>query len=705
MNGFGKSSPVKRIRCGFVGAGYVAGEHARAIRSLPFVELAGVTDLDTRTARTLGERFGIPVFASLSEMKAAAPDVIHVLTPPESHCEVTLAALEMNCHVLVEKPMAESVAECDSMIDAARRAGRVLSVNHSARFDKTVLEAAKLVRQGVLGKPIAVHFLRSSEYPPYAGGPLPAPFRQGSYPFRDIGVHGLYLIELFLGPVKDLRVRAYESGRDPLLTFDEWRAEMDCRDGTASMFLSWNARPVQNQLLIQGTDLALHLDCFLHTCELSRMMPGPSRIAMAVNGTRNAIKKSFQVPWNLLRPPLPAIDRSVHEFYRALLAGNPAPVLAEEGRNAIAWIESASVEMDAAKAERLRRQAAPLLQPSRILVTGGAGFLGSALVERLLVAGEPVRLLLRRPPRSGSPADPERSGGAISIVYGSLGQTDVVDAAMQGIELVYHLGAATQGGPSEFEQATIWGTRNVIEACMKHGVKRLVYVSSLSVMDHVGHRTGDPVREDSPLEPFLMRRSLYTQSKFEAEKMVLQASKERGLAVVVLRPGKVFGPGAERSAPNGVINFAGWWIVAGSGSKKVPFVFLEDVVDGMMEAAVRPDAPGEIINLVDTTPLDQNEYIRHSRPSKLVRIPVLVLMTGAWMVELLGKILRRKPPVTRYNIRSLEPLYPFDVSQAERVLGWRPRVGTREGLLRTFGQQAQDARPDSEPRVKTEIDC
>jgi len=691
MSGFSKSSPAKGIRCGLVGAGYVAGEHARAVRGLPFVELAGVTDLDPRKARTLGERFGIPVFASLTEMKAIAPDVIHVLTPPESHCEVALEALEMNCHVLVEKPMAESVAECDSMIEAAQRAGRILSVNHSARFDKAVLEAVRLVGNGVLGKPIAVHFLRSSEYPPYAGGPLPARSRQGSYPLRDIGIHGLYLIELFLGPIKDLRVRAYESGRNPFLTFDEWRAEMDCRDGTGSMFLSWNARPLQNQLLIQGTDGALRVDCFLHTCELSRRMPGPSHIGMAITGTRNAIRKSFQTPWGLLRRPLPAIDRSVHEFYRSLQGGNPPPVPAEEGRRAVAWIENVSVATDAAKAERLRRQAAPLLQPARILVTGGAGFLGSGLVERLRSAGEPVRLLLRRPPRSGSPADPERAGGAISIVYGSLGQTDIVDAAMQGIELVYHLGAATQGGPAEFEQATIWGTRNVIDACMKHGVKRLVYVSSLSVMDHVGHHTGDPVREDSPLEPFPVRRSLYTQSKFEAEEMVLQARKERGLPVVVLRPGKLFGPGAERSAPNGVINFAGWWIVAGSGSRSVPFVFLEDVVDGLMEAAVRPDAVGEIINLVDTTPLDQNEYIRHSQPARLVRIPVLVLMTGAWMVELLGLILRRKPPVTRYNIRSLKPLYPFDVSQAERVLGWRPRVGTREGLRRTFGLKAQDA--------------
>jgi predicted dehydrogenase/nucleoside-diphosphate-sugar epimerase len=688
MNGFDNNSLVKKIRCGLVGAGSVSSEHAGALRDLPFVELAGVTDLDAGRARTVGERFGIPVFASLAEMKAAAPDVIHVLTPPESHCEVTLEALEMNCHVFVEKPMAESAAECDAMMEAARRAGRIVSVNHSARFDKTVLEAAELVRKGVLGKLVAVHFIRSSEYPPYAGGPLLAPYRQGSYPFRDLGVHGLYLIELFLGPVKDLRVRAFETGQDPFLTFDEWRAELDCRDGTGYMFLSWNSRPVQNELLIHGTRGVLHVDCFLHTCELSRTMPGPRHIGMAITGMRNAIRKSFQVPWSMVRRPLPGIYRSVQEFYRALQAAKPAPVPAEEGRNAVAWIERACVEADGAKAERLRGQAAPRLQPARILVTGGAGFLGSALVERLRGTGDPVRLLLRRPPAAGSPADPERAGGAISIVYGSLGQPDVVDAAMAGIELVYHLGAATQGGPAAFEQATIWGTRNVVDACLKHGVKRLVYVSSLSVVDHVGHRTGDPVTEDSPLEPFPARRSLYTQSKFEAERMVRQASKERGLPVVVLRPGKIFGPGAERAAPNGVINFAGWWTVAGGGSRNVPFVFVADVLDALIEAAVRPEAVGETVNLVDTTPVDQNEYIRHARPSRVVRVPVVALMTGAWMVELLGKILKRKPPVTRYNIRSLKPLYPFDVSRAEHVLGWRPRVGTREGLRRTFGQKA-----------------
>jgi predicted dehydrogenase len=345
---------LDKIRCGIAGAGYVATHHARAVRDLPFVEFAGVTDRDPERARLLGTRFGIPVFGSLAEMKTARPDVIHVLTPPDSHSALTLEALEMGCHVFVEKPMADSAAECDRMIERARAAGRTLSVNHSARFDPVVLEAAELVRKGAVGDVIDVHFIRSSDYPPYAGGPLPAPFRQGSYPFRDLGVHGLYLIELFLGPTEDLRVRAYETGRDPLLTFDEWRAEVDCRGGTGHMFLSWNSRPIQNELEIHGTRGVLHVDCFLQTCELSATMPGPKQIGMVISGTRNAVRRSFRVPWNMVRfatgglKPSPGIYRGVQDFYRALHAGKPVPVPAEEGRNAIAWIEKGSIGADAA---------------------------------------------------------------------------------------------------------------------------------------------------------------------------------------------------------------------------------------------------------------------------------------------------------------------------------------------------------------------
>jgi 2-alkyl-3-oxoalkanoate reductase len=260
---------------------------------------------------------------------------------------------------------------------------------------------------------------------------------------------------------------------------------------------------------------------------------------------------------------------------------------------------------------------------------------------------------------------------------------------MQGIELVYHVGAAMKGGAAEFEQGTLWGTRNVIEACLKHGVKRLVYVSSLSVLDHAGHRADEPVTESSPMEPYPERRGAYTQNKLAAEGMVLDAVKNRGLAAVVVRPGQIFGPGAETVAPNGVIAIAGRWIIAGAGRRMLPLVYRDDVIDGLLAAAVRSEAIGKLVNLVDPTPVEQNEYLRQARPAlgnkPVWRVPVFILMTAAMGIELLGVMLKRSVPLSRYRIRSLKPLYPFDVSAAVRWLDWKPRVGTREGLNRTFG--------------------
>src|SRR5262252_4267711 len=131
-----------KFRVGVVGAGYVANLHLRALKDLPFVEVVGITDLNQERAQQLATRFRIPRhFQQLSNLAEVHPDVIHVLTPPASHRVLTLQALSMGCHVLVEKPMAESAEECDEMIARAREAGRVLSVNHSARFDPVVLQA------------------------------------------------------------------------------------------------------------------------------------------------------------------------------------------------------------------------------------------------------------------------------------------------------------------------------------------------------------------------------------------------------------------------------------------------------------------------------------------------------------------------------------------------------------------------------------
>ncbi|MGC9158928.1 MAG: NAD-dependent epimerase/dehydratase family protein, partial [Terracidiphilus sp.] len=251
---------------------------------------------------------------------------------------------------------------------------------------------------------------------------------------------------------------------------------------------------------------------------------------------------------------------------------------------------------------------------------------------------------------------------------------------------VFHAGAAMKGSAADFQRGTVAGTRNVIEACLRHKVERVVYVSSISVLEHAVRRD-DPVSESWPLEPHAERRGAYTQTKLEAERMVMAAARERNLPAVVLRPGVIFGPGVEPSCPAGSFALAGRWIVVGNGSLPLPLVYVDDVLDALLLASWRPGMEGKLIHVVDPAVVTQRELIRLAQAAKpkikASYVPGPVLMAAAIGIEALGRLLHRGVPLSRYRIRSIRPLSHFDQTAA-RQLGWTPRVGVAEGLRRTF---------------------
>ncbi len=677
---------MRKLRVGIIGAGYVSAHHLRALKSLNSVQVTGIADLDLTRAQAVAKAFNLDAaYGNAEDLLASGVDVVHVLTPPAFHAKLAIQALQAGVHVLVEKPMAETLQQCEQMTAAAQASGRSLCIVHSGRLDPIILRGTEIVRNGVIGQVISVDFHRSSDYPPWpGGGKLPPQYRKGSYPFQDLGIHGLAISEAFLGKVKAAQIEFRSTGLDTNLLFDEWTADVDCERGRARMYLSWNVRPIRSQVIVHGTRGVMQIDCFLQTCYVTRLLPGPKFASPVICTMRNAAASLYEVPRNVLRfmtkrlPGAPGIHRNIHEFYAALEHGTAVPVSPEEGLRLVSAMapacDSADRQRDAVREAQLTPR-----PKTDVLVTGAGGFLGGNLLRRLVQDGATVRAGVRRIPKEPLPG--------VDYVAGDLGDPEYVDLLVAGVDTVFHVGAAMKGSAADFQRGTVAGTRNVIDACLKHRVQRVVYVSSLSVLEHAV-RHADKVTETWPLEPYASRRGAYTQTKLDAERMVLAAAQERGLPAFVVRPGVIFGPGAEPSSPAGSFGMFGRWVVVGRGSLPLPLAYVDDVVDALLLGASRPGLEGKLVNLVDPTVVTQRNFVRivrAARPDiKASYIPKTVLMMAGIGIEALGHLLKRSVPLSRYRIRSIRPLSNFDQTAALELLGWTPRIGVAEGLRRTF---------------------
>src|SRR5262249_34886527 len=309
---------------------------------------------------------------------------------------------------------------------------------------------------------------------------------------------------------------------------------------------------------------------------------------------------------------------------------------------------------------------------------GGGG--GVAVGRRLAAAGRRVRAFAPRPPADLPPG--------VDVALGDLGDPDAVDAAVRGAAAVVHVGAAMKGGWEEHERATVIGTRNVVDACRRHGTTKLVHISSLSVNDWAGE-DGGVVSESSPYEPRPEERGHYTRAKLEAEKSVT-AAVAAGLPAVILRPGQIFGGKIPLLTPAVARRAGGRWVVLGDGRLKLPLVYLDDVVDAIVSALDGPLARGEVIQIVDPHQLTQNEVLAAALPNgaRVVRLPRALILAGGRASEPVLAALGRKSPVSAYRLRSALARVDFASERARELLGWQPRVGVVEGIRRETARRA-----------------
>ncbi|WP_322801121.1 NAD-dependent epimerase/dehydratase family protein [Thermoflexus sp.] len=297
----------------------------------------------------------------------------------------------------------------------------------------------------------------------------------------------------------------------------------------------------------------------------------------------------------------------------------------------------------------------------RILITGGAGFLGAALANRLVREGHTVLAL-----DDLSAGDPQRLDSRVVLARGDVRDVPRLWTLLQGVDLVYHLAARVSVPesilyPRIYQDVNVGGTVALLEAMRDAGVRRLVLASSGAVY---GDQPVQPVHEELLPRP----RSVYAVTKLAAEHFVLTLGRLWGFEVVVLRIFNAYGPGQPLPAAHAPVisRFlkqaieGGTLVIFGDGTQTRDFVYLDDVVEALVAAGERTGLNGELINVGSGREISINE-----------------------LADIVMRVVGRRVPVIHSPAQDggVARLCA-DLRKAERLLGYRPRVFLEEGLRR-----------------------
>ena len=319
------------------------------------------------------------------------------------------------------------------------------------------------------------------------------------------------------------------------------------------------------------------------------------------------------------------------------------------------------------------------LSRGKLLVTGGRGMLGNAVISAAVADGWQVSALQRNP--SGM-AD----GNSVVDVLGSVTDPHTVSKAIVGCDGVIHLAARVgiEGRWSDFEDVNITGTRVVMEQAQKVGARSFVYVSSPSVA-HVGH----PLIAAGaiPAEPQRVR-GYYSRSKALAEQWVLGCT---GIDVVAIRPHLVWGPGDQQLVGR-IISRArsGRLFLVDGGRALIDTTYVDNAAEALVHSVTRtsdPDVKGRAFVVSNGEPRPVRDVIEAILAAAGVDVtPRSIAYRPAWIAgalgEWVGAVTKREPLVTRFLVEQLATAHWFEIRDTWDRLGWRPRISLDEGMDR-----------------------
>ncbi len=330
-----------------------------------------------------------------------------------------------------------------------------------------------------------------------------------------------------------------------------------------------------------------------------------------------------------------------------------------------------------------------------ILITGATGLVGGHAVEEALGRGHRVRALVRP---SSDTRWLDRWG--IERVVGDLEDAEALRDGAAGADWIFNCAAKVGdwGTLEEFRRLNVEALRLLLDAACGARVHRLVHVSSLGVYegrDHYG--------TDETVPPAVHSLDAYTRSKSEAEALVLEYHRTRGLPAAIVRPGFIYGERDRTVLPKLLTNLRrGTFAFFGSGEQRLNCIYVKNLVHAIFLAAENPAAVGEVFNVTDEEPVTKKQFV--GRVAELAglpmpgrHIPLPVARVLAQVVEGTARLLRAKrPPLinkARYKFLGLN--LDYSIEKARRVLGYEPPYSFEEGMARAMAEHQPTGSPQT----------
>jgi predicted dehydrogenase/nucleoside-diphosphate-sugar epimerase len=657
----------------------MAGRHLHALRRVSTAHtVVGVHDVRSATARAFAQRAGTRAYAALPAMlEDTRPDVAHICTPAGTHFEPARQALLAGAHVYVEKPFVETLEEAETLFELARERGLLICGGHQLvrdpAFRQLMQEASELrpitlVDSYFTFRPPRLHLYGSSR-------------RALGQQLLDIVPHPLYTLVAALerfspadAPLEVVSVTA---------TPTELHALLRAGETSGRLCVSLRARPVASTLAVIGAQGTLTAD-FVRAIVLGAANEGTSPLEKIANPFLEAAQLAWRSGATLTRRLVrgahyPGLVELLADFYAGTAAGNGSPLAIDHLRRVTVIYEQLAAQVRRAVDPTLAAPAAAGVTASGELavVTGAAGFFGRAISRELARRGFRVRGI----GRSERPEDPH----VHEWVRADLAEEIPADA-LASAAVVVHAAAETAGGFEANERNSVGATRHVLHAMAAAHVRRLVYVSSISVL-RPPRPFWERQAEQTPRAARSERLGPYTWGKCAAEELVAAAQAREEIQVRIIRPAALID--WEHIEFPGLLGrrLIGRWHL-GLGRPGLPFAVCEVGKAGAVVAwcADRFAHAPPVVNLLDPAVRTRGQLLelfrQHGWGGRVIWVPIS-LLAGAIMLARWAAALARR--------ERARPLAAWSVLQPRR---YDPAVAT--AILAAASEDTPPAQPPTQ---------